>query len=547
MKKLIRNLKINIDTWSLLSLFSVALISMPIINIFINIFNEANDNWTHLKNNLIMGYLRNSFFIVVGTSLVCLFIGVSLAWLISAYSFPMSNFFEWALILPLAIPSYIAGYTYAGIFSYTGVVQTQLRSFGIQVSPGFLDIMNLNGIIFIFSMTLFPYVFIIVKGFLCKQSAGLIEASKSLGKSDTATFFKVILPISRGAIVGGISLVVLEVLNDYGLVSYYGIPTFSTGIFRTWLSLGDLDSAIKLSSILMFIIFTVLLIEKISTKRKSFSFSTTKIKPLKKRNLNGVQGFAATTICIFIFLFSFFIPFTQLLSWSFLTYKKVLDIEFIELVVNSFLIASIASILTICVATVIANSARIRKNTFTRFCSKLANSGYSIPGAVISVGVLIFFMFLDKKVFLNIYDLLNLDKSLVLSSSILLLIFAYLVRFLSIAYNSIEAGFEKVGNSFFEASKSLGLNTTQTFFKVDLNMIRPSIFGAFILIFVDILKELPLTLVLRPFNFHTLTTKAFEYADDEMIHEASTASLIIIFIGSLAIFFFNMLGKKEEV
>jgi iron(III) transport system permease protein len=483
----------------------------------------------------------------MGTAAICLILGLGLAWLLAAYSFPLSNFFEWTLILPLAIPSYIAGYTYAGILSYTGPIQTQLRSLGINLAPGVLDIMNLKGVIFIFSITLFPYVFIIVKGFLTKQSASLIEASKSLGKSDIVTFFKVVFPVSRGAIVGGVSLVILEVLNDYGLVAYFGIPTFSTGIFRTWLSLGDLDSAIKLSSILMFVIFLVLLLEKISSKRKSFSFSSTKIKPLKKTKLPGVRGYLATLICLFIFLVSFFIPFLQLLNWTFITYKKVLDFEFMGLVINSFTIAALTSLIIITLATIIANTARIRKNGLTRFCSKLANTGYSIPGAVISVGVLIFFMFLDKKVFRGLYGFLNLNKSLVLTGSILLLIFAYLVRFISIAYNSIEAGFDKVGKSFFEASKSLGMNTTQTFFKVDLKMIRPSIFGAFTLIFVDILKELPLTLILRPFNFHTLATKAFEYADDEMVHEASIASIIIIIVGSLAIFFFNRLGKKEEV
>jgi iron(III) transport system permease protein len=255
----------------------------------------------------------------------------------------------------------------------------------------------------------------------------------------------------------------------------------------------------------------------------------------------------AKSTVTFLTQLSFFIPFLQLLNWSFLSYKKVMDLQFIELVLNSFTIAGITSLLIIAVATVIANNYRIRKNTFTRFCSKLANTGYSIPGAVISVGVLIFFMTLDKKVFSGLYYLLNSNKTLVLTSSILLLIFAYIVRFLSIAYNSIESGFNKVGTSFLEASKSLGMNTTQTFFKVDFKMMRPSIFGAFILIFVDILKELPLTLILRPFNFHTLATKAFEYAGDEMIHEASIASIIIIFVSSLAIFFFNKLGKREEV
>jgi iron(III) transport system permease protein len=542
----IREWKSNLNIWSILSFLFILLVVLPNFHIIINIFNKPNENWSHIKEYLLKDYIINSMTLVVFTGLFSILIGTSLAWMISVYDFPFRTFFKWGLVLPLAIPPYIAAYTYNGILNYTGVIQTFLRNvFNIQVNQKYFDIMSVKGAIFIFTMFLFPYVYIITKSFLEKQTASLIENARLLGRNSFEIFLYVVLPISRAAVVGGVSLVILEVLNDYGVVKYFGIPTFSTAIFQTWFAMGDIDSAIKLSAILMFLVFAILILEKIIRGRKKFSYTTSKVRPISRQELKGAKGALAFMFCFLIFSFGFFIPTLQLIYWSLLTYKKILNIKFWELTFNSLLIALFSAGLIVVAATVIANHCRISDGWISKIYSKITAAGYSIPGAVISIGVIVFFINLDSKMYW-LYKMVNEDSGkLVLSISIVMLIFAYLIRFLAIGYNTIESGFEKVGKTFFEASRTLGMNITETFFKVDIKMIKSAILSGFILVFVDILKELPLTLILRPFNFNTLATKAFEYANDEMIHEAAISSLIIIIISVITIYFFYKLGDRE--
>lgn len=533
--------------WGILSLIFVFLMVLPNFNIFINLFNSPNENWNHIKEYLLKDYIVNSATLISFTGFFTVLIGTSLAWIVSVYEFPFRKFFRWGLILPLAIPPYIAAYTYNGLLNYTGVIQTFLRtSFDMNVNQKYFDIMSMQGSIFIFTMFLFPYVYLITKAFLEKQSASLIESARVLGRKPIEIFFHVILPISRSAIIAGVSLVILEVLNDYGVVQYFGVPTFSTAIFKTWFSMGDVDSAIRLSSILMVLVFAILSLEKLIRGRKKFSYSTTKVRPITRIQLDGIQGKLATIFCFLIFSLGFLVPTLQLVHWTILTYKKILSMKFFILIMNSVLIAFVTSFLIIVIAIIIANYCRIHHNFLTKVLSKITITGYSIPGAVIAIGVIIFFVNLDNQLYW-FYKLVDSNAGkLILSTSIVMLVFAYIIRFMAIGYNSVESGFEKVGIKFFEASRTLGMNMTQTFFKVDLKMIKPAVFSAFILVFVDVLKELPLTLILRPFNFNTLATKAFEYANDEMIHEASIPSIIIVIISFISIYYFQNLENKEE-
>jgi iron(III) transport system permease protein len=394
-------------------------------------------------------------------------------------------------------------------------------------------------------MFLFPYVYTITRSFLEKQSASLIENARVLGRNSLEIFLYVVLPVSRAAIIGGVSLVILEVLNDYGVVKYFGIPTFSTAIFKTWFAMGDIESAARLSAILMFMVFTLLVLEKFLRGRKKFSYTTAEVRPISRQKLNKSTGILAFIYCLVIFSLGFLIPTLQLVHWSFLTYRKILSVKFWGLMFNSLSIALFSAGLIVIIALILANYSRINENLISKLYSKITVVGYSIPGAVIAIGVIVFFVKLDNSMYW-LYKLLNTNSDkLVLSTSIIMLIFAYTIRFLAIGYNSIESGFEKVGKKFFEASRTLGMTTTETFLKVDLPMIKPAIFSGFLLVFVDILKELPLTLILRPFNFDTLATKAFEYANDEMIHEAAISSLIIIIISVILIYFFYRIGDKE--
>ncbi|WP_174731709.1 ABC transporter permease [Mesobacillus harenae] len=541
----IRNIKWQFNSWAILTFVFVLLILLPNLSVFAQLFTEPNENWYHIKEYLLKSYVINSLTLVFFTALFTILIGVSLAWFVSAFEFPLKNFFKWGMVLPLSIPPYIGAYTYHGILNYTGVIQSELRnSFDISVEQKYFDIMTMPGAIFIFTMFLFPYVYIITKSFLEKQAASLVENARLLGSNSFEIFYRVIIPISRTAIIGGVSLVILEVLNDYGVVKYFGIQTFSTAIFQAWFGMGDHGSAVRLAGILMSIVIVILVLEKLFRGRRKYSFSTSKVRPIQKLKLTGIKGFGMSAYFFIVFSFAFLIPLAQLALWAFMTYDIIFTEEFYQLVWNSVFVALIAAILIVVAALIIGNYTRLSNGRIAKAASKVTILGYSMPGAVIAIGVITIFIGLDRKLF-PVYEAIGLQPTLILSLSISMLIFAYVIRFLAIGYNSIESGFDKVGQSFTEASRTLGMSVTQSFFKVDLKMIKGAVAGGFILVFVDILKELPLTLILQPFNFYTLATKAFQYASDEMIQEASIPSLFIIMISGLSIFLFHKILEKE--
>ncbi|RCW77266.1 ABC transporter permease [Saliterribacillus persicus] len=534
------------NIWTLLSVIIVLLVIAPNISIFISFFVESSENWAHVKEHILPELLKNTTLLIIFTSIGTILIGTSLAWLISAYQFPGKNFFKWALILPLAIPPYIAAYTYNGILNYTGVIQTTLRNrFDITVDQVYFDIMTLPGATFIFIFFLFPYVYTVTRAYLANQSAALVENARLFGRSNLAIFFQIILPISRAAIVGGTSLVILEVLNDYGVVQYFGVPTFSTAIFQTWFGMGDLAAAIKLAATLMIIIFMILFLESFLRRRKNFSYTTTKIRPLKPLRLTKWRAWTAFSYCMIVFSLGFLIPFIQLVDWMLLTYDKIADPVFLSLIKNSLFVAVIGSLMIVVFSIVVANFARIHRSIISNAFARVTILGYSIPGAVIAVGILTVFLEIDALLG-EIYNFIGIDSVLFLSTSLFMLISAYVIRFLAVSYNSIEAGFEKIGTKYNEASRMLGMNITKSFWKVDFPMMKVPILSGFILAFVDILKELPLTLILRPFNFDTLSTKAFQYATDEQIHEAALASILIIVITAIAILIFHLVLESDE-
>lgn len=539
--------KVKFNGWAILSTIFILMIVIPNANVVLHLFDNPNDNWYHIKEYLLKDYIINTVIICLFTGLFTMIIGVSLAWLVSAYEFPMRKFFRWGLILPLSIPPYIAAYTYAGILNYTGVIQTFLRNnLGIQVNQKYFNIMSIRGSIFIFTIFLLPYVYMIVRSYLEKQSASLIENARLLGENSLGVFFRVVIPISRIVIVSGVTLVILEVLSDYGVVSYFGIQTFSTAIFKSWFSMSDVDSAIRLAAILLISVFAVMNSEKFLRGRKKYSSTNTKITPLSRKKLNRFYGTLAFLYCFIILSLGFIIPAMQLLRWAIMSYSKVINTSFFILMYNSLWIAFISSILIVIMSIIIANYTRINDNFLSKLYSKITLIGYSIPGAVIAITMIIFFVDLDKSLEW-LYKLIDPNSpTLVLSMSLVMLIFAYLVRFLAVGYQGIEGGFEKIGKKFYEASRTLGYSKTKTFLLVDLPMITPAILSAFSLVFVDIIKELPLALLLRPFNFHTLSTKVFEYANDEMIVEASIPSLIIILLSFITILVLYKVIDREE-
>ncbi|SER79676.1 ABC transporter permease [Salipaludibacillus aurantiacus] len=543
--RLIKRLRQYLNIWAVLSLFFISIIIIPNLLIGVNLFTEANENWQHIKDYLLQEYIINTVLLIVFTGAATMLIGTSLAWLVTNYRFPLKNFFAWGLILPLAIPAYIGAYAYHGILNYTGVIQATLRNtFDVSVNQAYFNIMTIPGAVFIFTLFLFPYVYVITKGFLEKQSASLFENARLLGSGPFNTFFSAGLPLSRAAIVGGVVLVVLEVLNDYGVVSYFGIQTFSTAIFRTWYGMKDLDSAMKLAGILMFLVIIILVLERLIRGQRNYSFSSANIRTVEPQQVKGIKGWLIFSYCLVIFSFAFIIPMVQLIYWAMLTYEDILTREFITLVFNSVFVATVTAVIIVCISLIVGNYTRLHKGLAPKIISRVITLGYSIPGAAIAIAVITLFIFIDDFIF-SILSLLNLNGGIVLRTTLVMLISAYIIRFMAVGYNAIEAGFEKIGTSFTEASRGLGFSTVTTFFKVDIPILRGAIFGGFILVFVDILKELPLTLFLQPFNFSTLATQAYRFANDEMVHEASLASILIVLVSGLSIYYFHRFSQKD--
>jgi iron(III) transport system permease protein len=542
-----RRLTRNVNGWVAVSLLGAVIVLLPSFYILFYLFRQPNDNWQQIKQYMLADYVLQSLGLVLFTGLFTAALGVSLAWLVTAYDFPLRRFFRWSFVLPLAIPPYIAAYTYSTMFSYTGVVQKVLRNeLGIRVNPKYLDIMSLEGAVMIFTLFLFPYVYLITRTFFERQSASFIENARLLGKNSWQIFFQVVLPISRAAIVGGVSLVIFEVLNDYGVVSYFGLQTFSTAIVQTWFGMYDVESAIRLAALLMSAVILLFIIEKLLRQRVRFVSSTSKTRPLALKKLTGISAAAAVAFCLLVFALSFLIPVAQLLVWASWSYRDVLNGNFLRLIGNTLAVAVIATVIIMILAVVSANVARIRPGKFASVMTRLLLTGYSLPGAVVAIGVLTVFISLDKQL-AWLYAWLGLGEAkLVLSLSIVMLIAAYVIRFLAIGFNPVEAGFEKVGTKYYESSRMLGFGITRTFFRVDFPLLRGAIGAGFILAFVEIIKELPLTLLLRPFNFETLSTKTYQYANDERIFDAAVPSLMIIAVSMISVYILQRLGENRE-
>ncbi len=520
------------------------LILTPIFTILIKLFDKPGETWGHIAEHLLPVYFSNSAILLVGVGICTFLMGVSTAWIVSIYEFPGRKYFEWLLILPLAFPSYMMGYSYVGLLEYTGPVSSWLRNnFDIHFVGPIIDIMNMPGVIFILSISLFPYVYVLCRASFSQQSSTFREAAVLLGSSNPRVFTKIALPLARPAIAGGLALVGMEVLNDYGTIKYFGVDTFTSGIFRAWFSLGDINTAIYLSAILTLFVLVLIWLENLQRGNRRWTNRSDNSKPVKKIELSKPMRIALMLFCSFILSISFIFPLTQLIIWVSETWRYVIDAEFGILIFRSFSLAMGSAVLIALLSIVLLYTVRINPLRWIRYITKTSSIGYAIPGAVIAVGVMVPMMKLDK--FLN--QFLYEGAGLLFSGTIFIVIFSYIIRFLAVGYNAIDSGFQKTGISVNEIARSLGASPFRTLLRIDLPLIRNSIAAGILLAFVDIMKELPLTLILRPFNFNTLATKAFDMATNEMIAESANASLVVVLTGIIPVILLNNVISSKKL
>ncbi|WNQ11823.1 iron ABC transporter permease [Paenibacillus aurantius] len=546
MSGLKRKLTIHGNGWLAVSLAGAAVVALPLLYIMTAWVQPPNDNWLQIRRYLLKDYLTDTVILVFFSCLFAAMLGVALAWFVAAFDFPLKRFFRWGLMLPLAVPPYIAAFTYGNMFSYTGTVQKALRAIGITPNPVLMDMLSMRGAVFIFTFFLYPYVYMIARAFLENQSASYIENARLLGKSPLAVFFQIVLPLSRPAMTGGVMLVLFEVLGDYGVTSHFGIRTFSTAIFQTWFGMYDADSAMRLASWLMLGVAALFGAERLFRRHRSFRVVNSRTRPLMPVRLHGWRAGLVVSLCGLVAAVSFVIPVTQLIVWAGWTYETVLNAGFVRLAWNTITLALAASVIVMLLAVIAAEALRPHKGGFGFAVSRVLIAGYSIPGAIVAIGVLGLFLFLDRAA-AGLYAGWGLAvPPPVPSLTVAMLVFAYVVRFLAAGYNAAEAGMERIGPRYAEASRVLGLGRTRTFLRVELPLLRGALLAGFLLTFVEVVKELPLALLLRPFNFETLATHAYQYAGDERIHEASLPSLFIIGISLASVFVIQKAGKERR-
>lgn len=524
--------------WTILVSAIAITIATPILFIFADIFAEPQVSfgttslWEHLVQTVLVDYIQNSLLLMLGSSMGVLIIGVGTAWLVVACRFPGSRIFEWALLLPLAVPTYLLAYTYTDLLGVAGPVQQAIREWW-QVSYGeywFPSIRSMGGAIALFAFTLYPYVYMLARVAFLEQSGCTLEASRSLGCGPWRSFATVALPLARPAIAAGLSLVMMETLNDFGTVQYFGINTFTTGIYNTWFGMGDRVAASKLAAFLMLFVFVLILLERFSRRRARYYEATGSNRMVSSYQLSGIRAVGASLACLLPFGIGFALPAGILLKIS-LDNLQTFDHRFWELSRHSFGLASITAILGVAIALIIAYGVRLQPNALMRLSARVASMGYAIPGAVIAVGILIPMGNLDNSIDAWMQSQFGISTGLLFSGTIFALIFAYIVRFLAVSFGTVESSLNKVHPHLDAAARSLGHNTTSTLLRVHVPMMASSLLSAGMLVFVDVMKELPATIIIRPFNFNTLAVRVYNLASDERLAEAAAPALAIVLVG----------------
>ena len=510
----------------------ILLVIIPIMTVMSFIFQPSTELWGHLSENLLIDYLLNTGMIVISVALLTIIIGVSCAWLVTNFTFPGVNVFKWLLVMPIAIPTYVSAYIYAGLFEPSGMIFDSVENYlglGKELYD-LIELRNVYGVIFILSVCLYPYVYLLSYSSFKEQSYCAIEVGKSLGLSDKELFSRVSIPLARPGIIAGVSLVVMETLAEFGTMDYYGVRTFTTGIYRTWFAFGDETSALHLASILLTFVFIIIIVEKFSRGKSQYVNTSQKSKKIKARDLNGIYGIYACLWCLLFTLLGFILPVIQLLFWLSETYSYIFEDYYIQVIKNTVSIATIASIIIVLISIYSSYINRSTDNLYIKSSLKIFTLGYSIPGVVIAVGIIIPLTMVD-----NFQARIFGSPLYYLSGSFFALVLCYLVRFSTISYNATESGLGKIKKNIDLTVQSFGLSDFSILKKVHMPIMKTTLITSFILVFVDIVKELPATLILRPFNFDTLAINIYELASSEQLSYIASPSLILIIISLIPV------------
>ena len=531
-----------LSPWYVLPIITLLIFLAPILIILSSIFSDYSDNWEHIYNYVLIDYVINSIVLVSGVSVLVMAIGSVTAWVVTNYNFFGKKFFEWGLILPLAIPPYILAYTFTGLFDSYGTANEIARDlFNLQQSAVlFPNIRNIYGAIIVFAFTLYPYVYLICRTAFLNQSKSMFEVGRTLGLSQTLVFFRLALPLVRPALIAGTMIVAMETLSDFGAVDHFAVSTFTTGIFRTWYGMYDLTTAMQLASMLLIFITFCLIIERTSRRNASYDSVSSNFKPSPVQKLDSLKSFACFLVCFLPIFIGFLLPILEILNWALSFNSGFFDKQFLSISSNTILLSVTSAILCTFIAMMINFSIRYKNSPLLKFINPFLNIGYAVPGLILAVGIVQLFVFVDSK-------LLSSLEGYFLTGSIFGLIFAYVIKSYALANSTYEAGYQKINKAIDDSARVLKSRGFNLLYRVHFPILKTSFFTSILLVTSEVVKELPATLILRPFNFETLAVSTYIYASEERMIEAAAPATAIILIGLIPIYFISKMIRASRL
>ncbi|MBB1268615.1 iron ABC transporter permease [Shewanella sp. SR44-3] len=529
-------------SWSYLGIGITAVLLLPLLALLLQASQSDEAVFAHLLATVLPTYIINTLVVILGVSIGSLMLAVPAAWLVARCQFPLAKYFQWALLLPLAMPGYIVAYVYTDLLDYAGPVQRNLRLFFGWSSPQDYDfpaIRSLGGAIIVLSLVLFPYVYLLARTAFMEQSSNLQHASKVMGCGPWGSFFRLSLPMARPALAVGLSLIAMETAADFATMSYFAVPTLTTAVYDTWLGYGSLTAAAKLSVFILLIIFVLVGSERFARRRQKLYQKQSQLENADKYLLKGVKAFMACGYCLGLLTTAFLVPFFILCSYAFARFDSSFSHEFFQYSGNSLLVASLVSLVCIILAMVLLFLRRVSPRPMDSWLAPLATTGYALPGTVLAIGVLVPLTMLDFAIN-DVYQWLGeKGPGLVLTGSLVALVFAFCIRFLAISIGSIEASYKRLSPSLDMACLTMGRTPLQMLTKVHLPLLYKGIFTGALLVFIESMKELPATLLLRPIGFENLASHVFQLVSDERLEQGALAAITIVLVGLIPLIYLN--------
>ena len=529
--------------WRLFPFLVAALVLIPVGTIISSFFAPASDIWQHLVETTLAGLLINTFWLVLGVASGTALLGVSLAWFTAVCEFPGRKFFSWALLLPLAIPAYVTAFVALGLFDYIGPVQTALRTWLGSDPAWFPNVRGRLGVIIVMILAFYPYVYLLARNAFLTQGRRSLEAAQSLGFNRTQGFFRLALPMARPWIAGGVMLALMETLADFGTVAVFNYDTFTTAIYKAWFGMFSLTAASQLASLLIVIVFVMMVAEQQFRSRMRYAENRQSARvnriPLAGWRAWLLAGFASSTL-----FFAFLLPVAQLGIWAAKVFTQDFDQRYLEFLWHSLLLSAVAALLTCSVSLLVVYAARRYPDRATRTAVRIATLGYALPGAVLAVGIFIPVAWLDNRLSSIALQLFNIETGLLIQGTLFTMLIAYMTRFLAVSHSPIDSAMQRITGSIDEAAMGLGLNGWAMLRRVHLPILKGGIFTAATLVFVDVMKEMPITLMTRPFGWDTLAVRIFEMTSEGAWEQAALPAVVLVLAGLLPIILFVRQTEK---